>query len=525
MLYTDVIEPIPALLARHTAERPDAIAFSDDHTPVTYRELDARTARLAAHLIEAGMATGDRLVMYLDNCVEAVEGYLVAPRAGIVTVCASPSAAPAELLHILTDCDARAVLTDHARCQTVVSLIDAEQLPIELVIVVGHEPQQTGGADRRIVWYDDLLTAPSSIEPRDATGLDEWCWMLYTSGTTGRPKGVQLTQRGCLWVVGACWKPIVGLGPGDVVLSALPLFHSYTLVLTVLAVTATGASAHVLSHFSPTQVLDHFRRDEVTVFPGVPTMFRYLLETAAGSPLAAPRLRICVSAGAVMGANLHKEFEKFAGVPLLDGYGITETSTMVTMNSPSGARPNGSCGLPLPGASVRLVDPDTGRDAAMDHEGEIWVQGPNLMLRYHNLPDATAAAIVDGWYRTGDLARRDHHGFLTICGRIKELIIRGGENIYPSEIENVLITAASVADAAIVAAPHEGLDEVPVAYVVPADGHHIDPDELREHCLRSLAKYKVPVEFVEVADIPRTGSGKVRRHLLTRPEPAVTEQK
>ncbi|MET8779112.1 class I adenylate-forming enzyme family protein [Nocardia sp. NPDC004654] len=524
MLDIDLIAPVPALLAQHARERSETIAFADCDSAVTYRELDARTTRLAGHLIAAGITDGERLVMYLDNCVEAVEGYLVAPRARIVTACADPNVSTAELSYILGDSGARAVLTDRSRLESVLSVLDTEPYLVSLVVVVGS-PDRHLQSDDRVIWYDDLLSTTPKAEADDGAGLDDWCWMLYTSGTTGRPKGVQLTQRGCLWVVGACWKPIVGLGPGDVLLSALPLFHSYTLVLSVVGVVATGATAHLMARFSPSRVLDFLRNHAVTVLPEVPTMFRYLLDTSGADRLEAPQLRLCVSAGSVMSASLNREFEMFSQVPLLDGYGITETSTMVTMNSPIGSRPPGSCGLPLPGLSVRLVDPSTGTDTAPSEEGEIWVQGPNVALGYYNLPDATAAAFVDGWYRTGDLARRDRHGFLTISGRIKELIIRGGENIYPAEIENVLNTAASVADAAVVAEPHPALGEVPVAFVVPADGRRVDAENLRRHCLEKLAKYKVPVDFVEVADIPRTGSGKVRRHLLVRSTTEATEKR
>ena len=184
------------------------------------------------------------------------------------------------------------------------------------------------------------------------------------------------------------------------------------------------------------------------MFPGVPTMFSYLTERL--DALDAPGLRMCISAGAILPAAVNERFETVFGVPLLDGYGITETSTFVTMNWPTGTRVMGSCGLPFPGLTVRLVDPATGADVAPGDEGEIWVQGPNVTPGYHRLPDATAAAIVDGWYRTGDLARRDEHGYLRISGRTKELIIRGGENVYPAEVEDALLADGVVADAAVV---------------------------------------------------------------------------
>ncbi|MFV9452198.1 class I adenylate-forming enzyme family protein [Rhodococcus sp. NM-2] len=526
MLHTDVIAPIPQLLAKHAAERPDQVAFRDPDRAVTYAELDTRTAHLAGHLLDLGMIPGDRLLMYLDNCVEVAEGYLVAPRADIVTVCANPGGTRHEFEHILTDSDATAVLTDDAHLPTILELIENDEAgtsPVRVVIVTGARGHHGSTAGVKVVYYDELLAAAPRHTAPDSTDLDSWCWMLYTSGTTGRPKGVHLTQRSCLWVVGACWVPIAGLSSSDVVLSALPLFHSYALVLCVLGVAATGATQHLLPKFSPTQVLHALADDDITFLPGVPTMFRYLMDSTTDPRLDAPTLRLCVSAGALMATALNEAFEEFAAVPLLDGYGITETSTMVTMNSPTGGRVPGSCGLPLPGLTVRLIDPATGTDAAPGDEGELWVQGPNVMQGYHNLPDPTAEVLTHGWYHTGDLARRDDNGFLRISGRIKELIIRGGENIYPAEIEDVLIACDSVADAAVVAAPHDALGEVPIAFVVAATDTGIDEDELRARCATALSYFKVPTEFIAVPAIPRTGSGKIQRHRLHRPAPTASK--
>ncbi|WP_040690254.1 class I adenylate-forming enzyme family protein [Nocardia vinacea] len=525
MLHTNVIVPIPQLLAKHADERPDQIAFRDPRQAVTYSQLDSRTARLAGHLIDLGLRAGDRLLMYLDNCVEVAEGYLVAPRADVITVCTNPSGTRYELEQVLRDSGAVAVLTDGAHLPTVLGLIDSEApdfTNVNVVIVTGPPGDVAHSDATTVVFYDDLIATEPAHNAPDSTPLDAWCWMLYTSGTTGRPKGVRLSQRSCLWVVGACWVPIAGLTHTDMILSALPLFHSYALVLCVLGVAATGASARLLPRFSPSEVLSALAEDNVTFVPGVPTMFRYLMNSATDTRLVAPALRLCVSAGALMPTALNETFEEFAGVPLLDGYGITETSTMVTMNSPTGGRVRGSCGLPLPGLTVRLIDPATGTDAAPGDEGELWVQGPNVMLGYHNLPEATADVLTHGWYHTGDLARRDENGFIRISGRVKELIIRGGENIYPAEIEDILIQCESVADAAVVAEPHDALGEVPIAFVVAADDTGIDEDDLRIHCANTLSYFKVPSEFIAVAEIPRTPSGKIQRHRLRRPKSSAT---
>jgi acyl-CoA synthetase (AMP-forming)/AMP-acid ligase II len=214
-----------------------------------------------------------------------------------------------------------------------------------------------------------------------------------------------------------------------------------------------------------------------------------------------------------MPATLNREFESHLGVPLLDGYGITETSTMVTMNWPTGTRVMGSCGIAVPGLAVRIVDLKD-NDVAPGQEGELIVHGPSVTPGYHNKPEETRNALRDGWYHTGDLARLDENGFITITGRLKELIIRGGQNIAPAEIEEVVSAFAAVLDCAVVGVPHEHLGEVPALFVVPRPGCVFENEALLAHCRAQLSAYKVPHSVQLIAEIPRTGSGKIIRYKL-----------
>jgi long-chain acyl-CoA synthetase len=317
-----------------------------------------------------------------------------------------------------------------------------------------------------------------------------------------------------LWIAASCWAPILGLSGKDVVLSPLPLFHSYALNLSVLSVLASGASEHILERFSPQTVLELLQTGKYTMFPGVPTMFHYLLQRAQETGVSRlGNTRVCFSAGAIMPATLNRSFEAHFGTMLLDGYGITETSTMVTMNWMTGTRVMGSCGLPAPGLAVRIVDPTTLEDLPIGTEGELIVRGPNLMQGYHNKPAETASALRKGWYHTGDLAKSDANGYLTITGRIKELIIRGGQNIAPAEIEEVAIRHPQVVDCAVVGVPHATLGEVPYLFVV-ADKDEFDVESLLAHCRVSLSSYKIPEATHIVSEIPRTGSGKIMRFKL-----------
>ena len=298
----------------------------------------------------------------------------------------------------------------------------------------------------------------------------------------------------------------------------LPLFHSLSHIVCVLGVTAVGATApNPRRGFSAGEVLQALTEENATFLGGVPTMYHYLIAAARDDGFQAPDLRMCLVGGAITTAPLRKSFEEKFGTPLLDAYGSTETCGSITINWPTGARVEGSCGLPVPGLAVRIVDVASGQDVPAEAEGEVWVRGPSVMVGYHNQPGATAEVLQDGWYRTGDLARRDLDGYFTITGRIKELIIRGGENIHPGEIEQVLRSVAGVADVAVAGRPHEILGEVPVAYLVPAP-EGFDPAELLAACRERLSYFKVPEELYEVDQVPRTASGKIkRRDLLRKP--------
>ncbi|HZR93019.1 MAG TPA: AMP-binding protein [Gaiellaceae bacterium] len=496
MIRTELIRPVGELLAAHSPER---VALEDGELQVTYGELELRTRRLAAHLAAAGIEPGDRVATYMANGVRGAEAQLAAVRAGAIAVPINPAAPAAEAGFMLADSGARALVVDPERRH---ELGGASELA--LVAVAGES-------------YEELVSsdAPGRAEPGD---LDAPAWMLYTSGTTGRPKGVLLSQRGLLWVA-ACWGSIVGISDEDVILSPLPQFHSYCTELH-LAALAAGARVRITRRFSTSETLDLLASRPFTLLAGVPTMFHYLLEAGRKQGLRCPTLARCVSAGAILPAALSDEFERTFGVLLLDGYGITETSTFVTMNWPTGTRPRGSCGLPLPGTAVRLVDPATGEDVEPGRDGEIHVRGPHVMLGYWNRPEETKAALAGGWYRTGDLGRLDENGYLTITGRIKELIIRGGENVYPAEVEAALISHESLRDCAVVGRPHEALGEVVVAFVVPVEPETFDPAPLVEHCARLLAPWKVPSEVRVIDEIPRTGSGKIMRHRLPVEEAA-----
>ncbi|MEU6278086.1 beta-ketoacyl synthase N-terminal-like domain-containing protein, partial [Streptomyces populi] len=513
MLRTELIQPLPKLLAAHANRFGDKVAYRDARRSVSHAELARRTANTAGHLAALRIQPGDRAAILLGNCVETVESYLSIVRAAAIGVPLNPRSTDAELTHLLGDSGARLVITDRVHLDQVRRVLGALQTggdPVRIVVTGAEQPAGT-------VSFERLATTEPPLPARDDLGLDEVAWILYTSGTTGRPKGVRSTQRNALWSVAASYVPIPELSADDRMVWPLPLFHSLSHIVCVVAATAVGASVRLVDGFDADDVLRAVREQDATFLAGVPTMYHQLVRAAVREDFEAPRLRVCLVGGAVTTASLHTAFEQAYGAPLLDAYGSTETCGSITMSWPSGVRVEGSCGLPVPGVNVRLVDPNTGGDVPAGDDGEVWVSGPNVMAGYHNDPEATEEALRDGWYRTGDLARRDEAGYFTITGRLKELIIRGGENIHPGEIEEVLRQVPGVTDAAVVARPHDVLGEVPVAFLVPGpDG--LDPEALYAACRERLAYYKVPDELYETELIPRTPSGKIVRHqLLQRP--------
>ncbi|MFI1980439.1 AMP-binding protein, partial [Streptomyces wedmorensis] len=510
MLRTELLRPLHELLRRQSERFGQKTAYRDDRRAIGYADLETRTRRLAGHLADLGIRPGDRVALLLGNRVETVESYYAVARSGAIGVPLNPRSSDAELAHLLQDSGAQAIVTDAYHLDQL-GRVTADRAPLTVLVVGGDpddEPLPAG-----LHPYEQLATSEPGRPAYDGLGLDDIAWMLYTSGTTGKPKGVLSTTRNCLWSVAASYAPVLDLSERDRVLWPLPLFHSLSHIACVLSVASVGATARIVDGLSAADVLDIWATEDFTVVAGVPTMYHHLVREARARDFTAPGLRVGLVGGAITTAELRNAVETAFGAPLVDAYGSTETCGSITINWPSGARVEGSCGLPVVGLGVRLVDHRTGLDVTDGTEGEVWVRGPNVMAGYHNQPEATAEALKDGWYRTGDLARRDEAGYFTVTGRIRELVIRAGENIHPLEVESVLRTVPGIDDVAVAGKPHPVLGEIPVAYVVPgADG--FDPATALAACRERLSYFKVPEELYEIREIPRTASGKVTRRLL-----------
>ena len=499
----ELVVPLGDLIRKQAARYGPKMLFECNGVRRSYAEFDARTTRLAGGLQALGVRPGDRLACYMPNSIELIEAYYATSKAGAVTVFLNALLTAREIRYVLQDSEAKAIITAPSLLPNVQEVRgDAKRL--ETIVVHGAT------VPPEAVRFDDLLNR-GTYKPVPVK-VEDVAWLGYTSGTTGQPKGAILTHLGATHVA-AVVVDRFGYREDDLILCALPLFHSYALNSCMIQVMMAGASQVILERFTPDGVLQAIQDHRITVFPGVPTMFNYLVNFPDRARYDLKSLRICKSAGAVMPAKLMHDFEGLYGVPLVDAYGITEAHSFVTLNDPKGKRPDGSCGKAIEGVEVRIVDRED-REVAAGERGELVYRGPNLPLGYVNRPEATAEALKGGWYHSGDVAYMDAEGYIYIVDRIKDTIICGGYNIYPKEVEDVIYAHPAVLDVAVVGVPDEAKGEIPKACVVLKPGAATTGAELEAYCRQNLAAYKVPrvIEFMD--KVPKTASGKTQRFLL-----------
>jgi len=483
-------------------------ALKLDDTVLTYAELDAASARVAEMLRARGINPGDRVGIMLPNVPQFAIAYYGVLRAGGVVVPMNVLLKQREVAFYLGDSQARLVFAWHEFAGE--AALGASEAGAEVIVVSPGEFQDvpTDGAP------------PAAVVERAGDGT---AVILYTSGTTGTPKGAELTHAGLARNVDVLLAGnMFGLAAQDVVFGALPLFHAFGQACSLNATVSAGACLAMLPRFDAAKALGLLESERVTVFEGVPTMYSALLNHPARERADVSALRLCVSGGAALPVEVLYGFEAAFDCKVLEGYGMSETSPVIAFNHSDRERKAGSVGTPIAGVEIRLVD-EARTDVAPGHSGEIAVRGHNVMKGYWERPDATAEAIdPDGWFYTGDIGRVDADGYYFIVDRKKDMIIRGGYNVYPREIEEVLYEHPAVADAAVVGIPHPALGEEVAAAVALNPDADVTTDELRDFVKRQVAAYKYPRELWLVDELPKGPTGKVLKRQIAVPAPTAS---
>jgi long-chain acyl-CoA synthetase len=488
---------LPDLLRARARAEPDRpfVRFRD--RAYTYGEFDARTDALAGGVAELGVAPGDVVSVLLPNCLEFLEAWWAIIKAGGVLGPVNPAFTGPEAGYVIGHSDAVAVVTDQ-RGVDVIAPQREGLTTLRAVISVD------GGGDVGLA----ELAMRGNATPSPQRGLDDLAAILYTSGTTGKPKGAMLTHRNELvnTIQGA---ELVPLAAGERVGMLLPLFHANAQVVTTLIPMMIGCEVVMWERFSASNFWPAVAELAPVTISAVPTILAAVLG-AAGAPGPSTSLRYVICGAAPLSAELLRAFQERFGIRILEGYGLTETACIASINPFYGARKVGSIGLPLRGQQMKIAGAD-GRDAPAGEYGEIVVKGPNVMAGYLKNPDATAESIRDGWLHTGDIGYADADGYFYIVDRSKDMIIRGGENIYPREIEEVLYEHEAVLECAVIGVPDDVRGEQVLAVVVPRPGHALDLAELAAFAGERLARYKLPLRYELREELPKTATGKISK--------------
>jgi long-chain acyl-CoA synthetase len=488
------------LVTPHVQARPDAVAVIDhDGQPVTWRDYEAAITGAARHLVAAGVRPGDRVLIVNENSLALAALIMACSRLDAWAVPVNARLSGHEIGRIRTHCAPRAMVF------TVLASRDAARYAAELGAFVQDDNPAMA----------ILGQLPGNPEPVFDRGADQVAVMLYTSGTTGEPKGVMLSHENLLFVA-IVPASIRGARADDRVYAVLPLSHIYGLASIFLGVMRTGSTIQFVPRFDPAHLAQALR-DGITVFPGVPPMYAKLLEylDERGQPLVAPVLRTMTSGGAPLDPDWKRRIEKRFNIPLHNGYGLTESAATVSVTPIGEPRGDDSVGPALPGIELRFIDQE-GRDVPEDAVGELWLRGPSVMKGYYRNPEATAQAITpDGWLMTGDLARRSPDGHLYIVGRVKELIIRSGFNVYPPEVETAINACPGVVQCSVVGRPVSGNEEV-VAFVETVPGSGLTTMAIQQFIAGRLAPYKRPQHMVILDRMPASATGKIQKKALAR---------
>ncbi|MGY0692834.1 fatty acid--CoA ligase family protein [Virgibacillus sp. FSP13] len=504
-----------AITARNHPKKT-AFVFQDNKT--SYQELEGAVSKFASRLYELGYRKGDHIALVVGNSPYYVIGLYGALRLGAVVIPINPLYTPHELTYILKNGDVKAVITMDVLLDKFVAIADG--LPdVSHYISCETNPEITlegSPLQTKLKSFTRLIEEGSLEFSASELDEDDMAIVLYTSGTTGKPKGAMLTHKN-LYSNAKDVADYLTINGEDRVIAALPMFHVFCLTVALNAPLMNGGTVIIMPKFSPQEVFRITKEHQPTIFAGVPTMYNYLLQTAKGMKAEGNKIdldgiRLCISGGSAMPVALLKEFEKEFNVVVSEGYGLSEASPVTCFNPLDQPRKPGSIGRNIVNVENKVVD-EFGEEVEVGEVGELVVQGPNVMKGYYKMPEETAVTLKDGWLYTGDMARMDDEGYFYIVDRKKDLILVGGYNVYPREVEEVLYEHPSISEVAVVGTPDPDSGEAVISFVV-ANDPSLTEEALHEFCESHLAKYKVPTKIVFLEELPKNTTGKILRKNL-----------
>ncbi|MGZ4436076.1 MAG: long-chain-fatty-acid--CoA ligase [Nocardioidaceae bacterium] len=499
---------LATMLHESALAHPDKACVIIGDTSLSYAQVDRMSGLVAGNLRALGLEQGDKVAVQLPNVPQFLFAYFGIMRAGLVMVPLNPLLRAPEIGYHLENSDSRVLVTFDLFAEE--ALRGAAAVPgVSTYVVTAGAGERPPGTHA----FEELL-APVEVPDIEPTNADDTAVLLYTSGTTGRPKGAELTHFQ-LFMNCSIGGELLGVEEDDVSIAVLPLFHVFGLSSVLNPTVRFGTTTVLVPRFEPEAVLDAIEKHRATLFSGVPTMYVALLQ-AASEERDLSSLRVAISGGAAMPGEVIRAFEqRFGGVVVLEGYGLSETASTTTFNVSAEQRKVLSIGKPVWGVEVRIVDvDDKPLPPGADNVGEIVVRGHNVMKGYYKNPEATAEAMRGGWFHTGDLAYADEDGYVFVVDRKKDLVIRGGYNVYPREVEEVLYEHPAVAEVAVIGKPDDKLGEEVVAVISLEPGKDASPEELIEFCRGRMAAYKYPREVRVLPELPKGPTGKILKKEL-----------